>query len=177
MLPSTQSTTWQGRQCLRVNCVAGRMHSDSCTGLHGNTEKFLKWTTVHRARSRISRSPGRRGLWTVMPSQSSLTASLLGALSIACVAFENVARTWVGQELPVYHQTQVSLGVYRPRMGLYTWWRLACGPWESSRAISLGKPWSFGLWCCSCYLLPGSPWLGSEEGTTGVQRLLWVLFQ
>lgn len=44
-----------------------------------------------------------------MPSQSSLGASLLGALSIACVAFENVARTWVSQELPVYQSADPGL--------------------------------------------------------------------
>lgn len=50
----------------------------------------------------MSRSPGSRGLGAVTSSGSSLRASVLGALNLACGAFENIEQIWVvgSQQIP-----------------------------------------------------------------------------
>lgn len=125
-------------------------------------KKFLKCISVRGAESRVSRSPGGRGLWMAMPSGTfALRASLLGALKISCVAFENITRTWLVRNLLLCHQTQISLGAYRPRRD--------CTHTDPSllslRSHQHGKALVFGLWCCLWSVSsPQLTLVGNREG-------------
>lgn len=116
----------------------------------------------------------------MMSSGSSLRASVLGALNLACGAFENIEQIWVvgSQQIPPVIVPRCPSKFTGPG------WDCTHGePWPAVPERVLGSPAreSPGLLAldaaCGLCLPPCSLCLGTGEGNPGVQWLLQVLFQ